>query len=103
MKSPVLQRFGSTRAVAVLLILALLLLLLLWAVGLIASYLPQSDPYAYQPHLYEALVPLLSGLALSVYLLVTTQEDLRRPLPLAALAGLVLGIFLGSIYNLPYY
>ena len=87
-----------------ILVLALLLLNLLGLVivGLVASYLP-ADPYGLQPHLYGLLTPLLAGLAGCVFLWITKWEELRRPLPLALLAGSVLGLFLGSIYNLPYY
>ena len=96
------HRFGSERWFALILVLAILILLLLPIVGIIASYLPP-DPYSLQPHEYGVFPPLLGGLSFSVYLLMTSRDELRRPLPLASLAGLVLGLFLGSIYNLPYY
>jgi uncharacterized membrane protein YhaH (DUF805 family) len=94
--------FGNERWFALMLAIAILILSLLPLVGFIASYLPP-DPYALQPHLYGVFLPLLGGLIFSAYLLRTSRGELLRPLPIASSAGLVLGMFLGSIFNLPYY
>lgn len=96
------HRFGSERWFALMLVLAFLILLLLLMVGLIASYLP-ADPDSLQPHEYGFCLPLLGGLVFSVYLLRTARDELRLPLPLAMIVGLVLGLFLGILSTLPYH
>jgi hypothetical protein len=95
-------RCGSEHRFALMLVIALLILSLFQLVGLIASYFPP-NPNGFQGHEYGVFLLLLGGLLFSIYLLRTAREELRRPLPLASLTGLVLGVFLGSIYNLPYY
>jgi hypothetical protein len=95
------QRFGRERSIVWFLLLATFLLLLLVVVGLIASYLPQNTS-SFQPHEFIVLLPLLGSLVFGVYLLLSSQDLLRLPLPVALIAGLVLGSFLGSIFNLPY-
>jgi hypothetical protein len=82
-------------------VLTFLVLSLFQFVCLVASYLPGND--GFQQHAYAALLLLLGGLLFSVYLLRTSREKLRRPLPLATLVGLIFGVFLGWISNLPYY
>ncbi|HEX4208726.1 MAG TPA: hypothetical protein VHZ51_31895, partial [Ktedonobacteraceae bacterium] len=93
---------GRERYIALFLTFAMFLLLLLAVVGLIASYLPQNSS-SFQPHAFNVLPPLLGSLAFGMYLLFSSQDLLRQPLPVTLLAGLVLGSFLGSIFNLPYY
>jgi len=96
------QHLGREHWLALMLLIATLILWLVQLAGLVASYLPP-DPYGLQPHLYYLFFPLLGCLLFCIYLLRTSREILRQPLPLATLAGLVLGTFLGSISNLPYY
>lgn len=80
--------------------LALLIFTLFQLACFIASYFSND---AFQQHEYGALLLVWGGLLFGVYLLRTSREALRRPLPLAILVGLVFGVFLGCILNLPYY
>lgn len=96
------SHIGSQRWFALVLVVVILVLLLIAIVGLVSSYLPP-DSYSLQPHIYVNFFPLLVGLIFSIYLLRTSRDKLRQPLPVASIAGLILGIFLGSIFNLPYY
>lgn len=96
------SRFGNERWFALMLVLALVLLSLFQLVCLIASYF-QTDPYGLQEHEPGVFFLLLGSLFFSGFLLRTSQEELRRPLPLATFAGLVLGVFLGGISYLPYF
>ncbi len=99
---PRMKRFGVEHAIALAVLMLLLLLLLLSLVGLVASYL---DPYPYSLHQhdYVTFLTLLSSLVASLYALKNYWNQIRGMLLLAGIAGLVVGIFLGSISNLPYY
>ena len=68
---------------------------------LIASYL-QTDPYGLQEHDPAALFLFLGSLFFCGFLLRTSLEELRRLLPLAMLAELLLGIFLSCASSLLY-
>lgn len=97
-----LNQFGIEHWIALLLVGMLFILLLLTLVGLVASYLI-SDPHSLQPHLYAVSLALLGAFIFSLYVLKHAWSEIRSLLPIAGIAGLVVGIFLGSIFNLPYY
>lgn len=96
------NRYGIEHWIALLLVVLLFMLLLLSLVGLIASYL-LPDPYSLQHHDYSVFLPILGSLIFSFYMLKNSWKEIRRLLPIAGSAGLIVGIFLGSIFNLPYY
>ncbi len=97
-----LNQFGIEHWIALLLVGMLFVLLLLTFMGLVASYLIP-DPDALQPHLNIVLPALLSCFIFSLYMLRNAWSEISGLLPIAGIAGLVVGIFLGSIFNLPYY
>ena len=98
-----LARRSEGERVCALFLAALTLLLVLFQVSsLIASYLPTGS-YLSTSHNYIVLVILPGCFAACLYLLRTSRAELRRPLPVATLTGLLLGLLLGWLANLPNY
>ena len=96
-----LLRVVRDRWLALLLVIAVLFLLFFPLIGLITSYVAQD--FSFLSAIYQTCLALSVGLAFSLFLLMTSRDELRRPLSLAIIAGTVLGVYLGSIYNLPHY
>src|SRR6266700_1538284 len=101
MKNNSLLRVARDRWLSLLLVIAVLFLLLFPLIGLITSYVAQD--FSFLSAIYQTCQALSVGLVFSLFLLMTSRDELRRPLPLAMIAGTVLGVYLGSIYNLPHY
>jgi len=95
------SRFDTEYWFALGLVLALALLLTVQVASMIVSFF-QTDPTGPQSFQPAGFSLFLAGLLFSGSLLRTSREALRSPLPLATGAGLVFGIFLGSLSFLPY-
>jgi hypothetical protein len=94
-------RVARDRWLALLLVIAVLFLLFFPLIGLITSYVAQD--FSFLSAIYQTCLALSVGLVFSLFLLMTSRDELRRPLSLAMIAGTVFGVYLGSIYNLPHY
>lgn len=101
MNNTSLLHVARDRWLALLLVLAVLFLWFFSLIGLVTSYVAQD--FSFLSVIYQTCLAVSVGLVFSLFLLMTSREELRRPLSLAMIAGTVLGVYLGSIYNLPQY
>jgi hypothetical protein len=101
MKNNSLLRVARDRWLTLLLVIAVLFLLLFPLIGFITSFVAQD--FSFLIAIYQTCLALSAGLGFSLFLLATSRDELRRPLSFAMIAGTVLGVYLGSIYNLPHY